>query len=107
MQTLSPRAFNAVRPALAYEVLSNVVRRRLLDHLRINGASSIRALAEDFFLTELRMRNHVQLLEEAGLVRVRKGSDTTIVHFSPVGWVRLKKRWQVGMEKRFGLRSVG
>ena len=107
MQTLSPRKLTSVRPALAYEVLSNVVRRRVLDNLRINGASSMRALAEDFGLTELRMRNHITLLEEAALVRLRKGSDTTIVHFSPVGWVRLKKRWQVGMENRIGLRSVG
>lgn len=107
MQTLSPRTITSVRPALAYEVLSNVVRRRVLDHLRINGASSVRAIAEDFGLTELRMRNHINLLEEAALVRLRKGSDATIVHFSPVGWARLKKRWQVGMENRIGLRSVG
>ncbi len=107
MRTLSPALRAPLRPALAYEVFSNVLRRRLLDHLRITGASSMRALAEDFDLSELRMRNHISLLEEAGLVRLRKGSEATIVHFSPVGWARLKTRWEAGMGNSLGLRSVG
>jgi len=107
MQILSPRIIRSVSPALAYEVLSSVVRRRMLDNLRLNGASSIRALAEDFDLSELRIRNHLNLLEQAQLVRLRKGKSATIVHFSPVGWARLKKRWQSGMENTIGLRSVG
>ncbi|MFK8055994.1 MAG: helix-turn-helix domain-containing protein [Saprospiraceae bacterium] len=107
MQTLSPRTIRTVRPALAYEVLSNVVRRAILDSLRLNGACSVRALVEDFDLSELRLHNHLNLLEEAELIRLRKGNDTTIVHFSPVGWARLKKRWQSGMENTVGLRSVG
>jgi len=88
-------------------VFSNVIRRQVLDHLRLSGASSIRALTEDFQLSELRMRNHIALLEETGLVRLRVGSEATIVHFSPVGWARLKKRWEAGMDNRLGLRSVG
>jgi len=67
----------------------------------------MRALAEDFQLSELRMRNHISLLQEAGLVRLREGREATIIHFSPVGWARLKKRWEAGMNNRIGLRSVG
>jgi len=107
MPTLSPRSIRTLRPALAYEVLSNVTRRRLLDHLRLNGACSIRALAEDFGVSKLQICHHLNLLEEAELIRLRSGSDTTIVHFSPVGWARLKKRWQSGMDNHIGLRSVG
>ncbi len=107
MRAIAPTLRAPLRPAQAYEVFSNVLRRQLLDHLRLSGASSIRALIEDFQLSELRMRNHLSLLEEAGLVRLRKGSETTIVHFSPVGWARLKKRWEAGMDNRIGLRSVG
>jgi len=107
MHTLPQRLRSPFRPALAYEVFSNVKRRQVLDHLRRHGASSIRSLAEDFQLSELRIRNHISLLHEAGLVRLRKGSEATIVHFSPVGWARLKNRWEAGMNNQLGLRSVG
>ena len=104
MPTLPARAEEAFRPATAYQALHHPTRRRLLSVLRVRGAQTFAELADDLELSNLKLHFHLQLLEEAGLVRFRKTRDATpladrAVVFRPIGWVRMKKLWGEGMER--------
>lgn len=99
MPALATQPYRPIAPADALAALSDVTRRRLLDALRTGGPASLEALAAEFALTRLRLGQHLRLLREVGLVRIRKTGGRTVARYSPVGWARLKRRWERGMTR--------
>ena len=99
MPALAPQPHRPFVPADALAALGDVTRRRLLDALRTGGPASLEELAAEFALTRLRLGQHLRLLREVGLVRVRKTGGRAVAKYSPVGWARLKKRWERGMAR--------
>lgn len=97
MQAITPQVERPFRPAEAFEVLNNDTRRRMLDLLRRAGSSEVLALADQLGLSNLKLYNHLALLEQAGLVRVREAGGVRTAKFRAVGWARLKKRWEESM----------
>lgn len=106
MHTLAPRTETVFRPAAAFEILSNPTRRRLLDVLRLEGPTELLELADHLGISSLKLYNHIELLEEAGLVRVRELAGERFAKFSAVGWARLKRQWQRGMSQPRSLVSA-
>ena len=103
MHAIVPRQSAAFRPAAAYEALSNTTRRRLLDYLRTSGPCVTLVLADEFELSNLKVRHHLDVLKAAGLVRLRPANaGDQIATFSPIGWARLKRQWENGMQHRVG-----
>ena len=103
MHAIVPRKEQPFRPATAYEALSNTTRRRLLDHLRTAGPSAALALADEFELSNLKVHHHLDVLRAAGLIRLRRcDAGDQIATFSPIGWARLKRQWEDGMQQRVG-----
>lgn len=104
MHTFSPKVSLPFRPASAYEVLSNVTRRRILDYLRLNGSTDLLKLADEFALSNLKIYHHIELLEDNNLVKVTQKGNNRYASFRPIGWARLKKNWEESMQGSFSLR---
>lgn len=102
MLALAPQPRRPFVPAQAYEALNDVTRRRLLDSLRVEGPATLDELADDFGLARLRVGQHLRILSEAGLIRLRENGGRTFAKYSPVGWARLKTRWERGMTRQLG-----
>lgn len=97
MLALTPQPQRRFVPADALAAVNDVTRRRLLDSLRVEGPATLAQLSAQFGLNRLRLGGDVRVLEEAGLVRLRKTAAGVVVKYSPVGWARLKTRWERGM----------
>lgn len=54
-----------------FEALSDPTRRRILARLRLGGHLSVNEIAADLPMTRQAVTKHLDLLREAGLVRVR------------------------------------
>jgi len=106
MPFLSVQQEVSITPASAYEVISHPTRRKILDFLRRQGPTELLVLADEFELSTLKVRNHVHILTEAGLVKVRQRGGQQLVSFRLVGWARLKRNWVKGMTTRIGLSKV-
>lgn len=106
MVALAPRPRRPFVPADALYALNDVTRRRLLDSLRVDGPATLDELAREFAMKRLRLAQHVRILDEAGLLRLRKTSGGTVVKYSPVGWARLRTLWERGMDRPMRGRAV-
>ena len=101
MHAITPHT-EAFRPADTYALLQSPTRVRVLETVRAAGPLTFTALADTLALSNLKLRHHLSLLHDAGLVRFRKTrpdaspADEEVV-FRPVGWARLRKRWTEGM----------
>ena len=107
-QTLQPREAVAFKPADVYEVVSNRTRRRLLTYLRVEAQPvDDLVLADEFQLSTLKLRHHLELLHRHGLVRLYKTDPNGWrVSFSRIGWARLRRQWQDAPVRSVGMGLV-
>ena len=66
----------------AFAALSDPTRRGILERLG-RGSATVSELAEPFGMTLTGMKKHVQVLEEAGLVRTEKVGRTRVCRLGP------------------------
>ena len=75
-----------------FAALSDPTRRGILDRLG-NGSATVSELAEPFGMTLTGMKKHLQVLEDAGLVRTEKVGRTRVCALGPQdlgavqGWI--------------------
>jgi len=69
-------------PQTVFSALANETRRSILEALR-GGPRSITDLAEPFDMSLVAVSKHVHILEEADLLRIRRGGRSRICHLDP------------------------
>lgn len=74
-----------------FSALGNPTRRRIVERLS-TGARSISELAEPFEMSLVAVSKHVHVLEESGLVRIRRDGRSRVCHLEAAR-LRLGKRW--------------
>lgn len=74
-----------------FSALGNPTRRRIVERLSA-GARSISELAEPFAMSLVAVSKHVHVLEESGLVRIRRDGRSRVCHLEAAR-LRLGKRW--------------
>ena len=67
-----------------FVAVADPTRRLLLERLRHGGASSIRALGEGLPMTRQAVTKHLDVLREAGLVRVRRDGRERLHELEPL-----------------------
>ena len=77
-----------------FAALSDPTRRGILERLG-RGSASITELAEPFGISLTGMKKHVQVLEDAGLVRTEKIGRTRVCALGPQD-LDAVQRWVVG-----------
>ena len=77
-----------------FAALSDPTRRRILERLG-RGSATVSELAEPFGMTLTGMKKHVQVLEDAGLVRSEKVGRTRVCRLGPQDLGEIQ-RWIVG-----------
>lgn len=84
-----------------WKALANQWRREILDHLR-HGPMTTGDLAECFpGLSRFAVMQHLKVLEEAGLVMVRRSGRSRINHLNPVPIQQIYERWVSRYEGRW------
>lgn len=83
--------YNEREVEAVFSALANPTRRRILERLRTE-APSISELAEPFDMSLVAVSRHVHVLEEAGLVRLRRDGRSRFCHLEP-GPLREGDRW--------------
>lgn len=84
-----------------WKALANQWRREILDHLR-DGPMTTGELAESFpDLSRFAVMQHLKVLEEAGLVVVRRSGRSRINHLNPVPIQQIYERWVRQYEGRW------
>ena len=74
-----------------FSALANPTRRSILETLR-SGPRSISGLAEPFEMNLVGVSKHVHVLEDAGLLRIRREGRTRVCHLDPEP-LRAGERW--------------
>lgn len=74
-----------------FHALGDPTRRGILDHLT-NGPMSVSRLAEPLGVTLTAVAQHLQILEEAGLVHTEKLGRVRTCRIDPAGF-RALERW--------------
>lgn len=74
-----------------FSALGNPTRRRIVERLG-TGARSISELAEPFEMSLVAVSKHVHVLEESGLVRIRRDGRSRVCHLEPAA-LREGRRW--------------
>ena len=97
MHTIQTPEEQLFRPATTLSLLTNSTRRQMLEVLRREGPLEILVLADRLGISNLKLHNHLSLLAEAGLVHVRQIGEQRVAKFRPIGWARLKYRWERGI----------
>jgi DNA-binding transcriptional ArsR family regulator len=67
-----------------FVAVADPTRRVLLERLRHGGASSIQALGEGLPMTRQAVTKHLDVLREAGLVRVRRDGRERLHELEPL-----------------------
>ena len=105
----SPKPETAVRPerdiARIFHALGDPTRRALVEKIGA-GPVSVSKLAEPLAITLAAVVQHLQILEEAGLVRTEKIGRVRTCRLDPVGldaidkWVRNRRSlWEHGLSR--------
>jgi DNA-binding transcriptional ArsR family regulator len=102
------------RPAAAaddldpvWRALANAIRRRILDLLR-EGPRTTGVLADAFpELSRFAVMQHLKVLEEAELVRVRRSGRERYNHLNPVPIQRIHQRWVSHYQRPWAEALVG
>jgi DNA-binding transcriptional ArsR family regulator len=88
-----------------FHALGDPMRRALLDRLS-RGPMSVSHLAEPFDITLTAIGQHLQILEESGLVHTEKAGRVRTCRIEPVGfdvlegWIREHRtRWERGLDR--------
>ena len=95
------------RPSIdqVFNALGDPTRRRLLKRVS-RGPISVSRLAEPMEMSLVAVFQHVQVLEEAGLVRTEKSGRVRICTIEPTGlamaadWIAARRSmWQKGLDR--------
>ncbi len=91
---------------VAWKALADPIRRRILDLLRERPRTT-GELAEAFEVTRFAVMKHLGVLEQAGLVVVRRRGRERWNHLNPVPIQRIAERWIRPYEAAFATALVG
>jgi len=94
---------NQARVDRVFHAIGDPTRRRILEHLG-RGASSVSDLAEPLEVTLAAVVQHLQILEESGIIRSEKQGRVRTCQLAP-GGLRPAEDWiaarRMDWEKRF------
>lgn len=83
----------AVEPLVpVWKALADVTRRAILDQLR-DGPRTTGDLSESFAMSRFGVMKHLRILEEAGLVTVRRDGRKRWNHLNPMPIHEIYRRW--------------
>lgn len=76
-----------------FKALADRTRRMLLDRLRDHDGQSLSELTEGTDMSRFGVAKHLGILEEAGLVVVRRQGRLRLHHLNPVPIQQIHDRW--------------
>ena len=91
--------------ALVFQALGDSTRRTILEHLG-NSPASVSGLAAPLGITLAAVVQHIQVLEDSGLVRTEKTGRVRICTINPIGfavaeqWLRARRPvWETRLDR--------
>ena len=78
---------------LVFKALADSDRRRILDRLRVRGGLTLIELCDGIEMTRQGVTQHIDLLEEAGLVVTRRQGREKLHYLNPVPIHEIAERW--------------
>ena len=91
--------------AMVFQALGDPTRRTILEHLG-NGPASVSGLAAPLGITLAAVVQHVQVLEDSGLVSTQKTGRVRICTINPAGlavaeqWLRARRpAWETRLDR--------
>ena len=78
---------------LVFKALADSDRRLILDRLRERGGMTLIELCDGINMTRQGVTKHIDLLEEAGLVVVRRQGREKLHYLNPVPIHEIAQRW--------------
>lgn len=78
---------------LVFKALADPTRRDLLDALFVSDGQTLRALGERFPMTRIAVAKHLRLLEDAGLVVVKRRGREKLHFLNPIPIRIVHDRW--------------
>jgi len=83
----------AMNDELVFKALADPTRRYLLDRLFERGGRTLKELESDLEMTRFGVMKHLRVLEEAGLVIVRRSGREKLHYLNPVPIRLIHDRW--------------
>ena len=76
-----------------YKAVADETRRQLLDRLFMSDGQSLESLCRQLDMSRQAVAKHLQILEEANLVTVRREGRKKLHYLNPAPLAEVSRRW--------------